>query len=160
MPLTVGEVFDDLPGSSDISRFIVKVVRSPPTPDELDFPLRYVSLAPESSARPQKRRLMHAEPIWDNQHRGENAQSWGSDGLTNDDGRASKRRKIQNPVSNPLFGSDRPMFPSEGLQDGVYNSSQTTVRRLSPRGQIVDYPGSSSRKRMYVILGRDIGLIV
>lgn len=158
--MTVGEVFDDLPGSSDISRFIVKVVRSPLTPDELDFPLRYVSLAPESSARPQKRRLMHTEPIWDNQHRGENAQSWGSNGLTNDDGRASKRRKIQNSVSNPLFGSDRPMFPTEGLQDGVYNSSQTIVGRLSPRGQIVDYPGSSSRKRMYVILGRDKELII
>lgn len=160
MPLTVGEVFDDLPGSTDISRLIVKVVRSPPTPDELGYPLRYVSLAPESSARPQKRRLTHAEPIWDNQQGGEHAQSWGSGGLTNDDGRASKRRKIQNLVPNTPFGSDRPTFPTEGLQDGVYNSSQTTVERLSPRGQIVDYPGSSSRKRMYVIFERNIGLIV
>lgn len=150
MPLTVGEVFDDLPGTSDISRFIVKVVRSPLTADELDFPPRYVSLAPESSARPQKRRLTHAAPIEDNQHGGENAQSWGSDGLTNDDGRASKRRKIQNPVSNPLFASDRPTFKSEDLQNGVYNSSQTAVGRLSPRGEIIHYPGPSSRKCMYV----------
>lgn len=155
MPLTVGEVFDDLPGNTDISRSVVKVVRSPPTPGELENPLRSVSLVPESSARPQKRRLTQlAAASWDNQHRGENAQCWVSDGRINDDGRASKRRKIQNLIPHTSLGSDRPTFPSEGLQDGVYNSSQDSVGRLSPNRQIVDSPRPSSRKRMYAISGR------
>lgn len=148
MPLTVGEVFDDLPGSTDISRSIVKVVRCPPTPDELENPLRFVSLAPESSARPQKRRLTQlAGPTGHNQHGGENEQHWGSDNLIDDDGRASKRRKLQNPISHSMLGLDRPNFPSEGLQDGVYNSSQTSAGRLSPCRQVLDSPRSSLRKQ-------------
>lgn len=158
MPLTVGEVFDDLPGSTDISRSVVKVVRSPPTPGELENPLRFVSLVPESSARPQKRRRSQLAAVsWDNQHRGDNAQCWVSDSRIKDDGRASKRRKIQNLMSHTSLGSDRPTFPSEGLQDGVYNSSQDSVGRLSPKRQIVDSPRPSSRKRMYAILGRVYG---
>lgn len=149
--MTVGEVFDDLPGSTDISRSIVKVVRCPPTPDELENPLRFVSLAPESSARPQKRRLTQfAGATGHNQHGGENEQHWGSDNLIDDDGRASKRRKLQNPISHSMLGLDRPNFPSEGLQDGVYNSSQTSAGRLSPCRQVLDSPRSSLRKRTYV----------
>lgn len=155
MPLTVGEVFDDLSDNTDIVRSIVKVVRAPPTPDELENPLRFISLAPESSARPQKRRVTQVDgPTSDDQHRGERAQRWGSDSLINDDGRASKRRKLQNPISHTAFGSDRPIFSNEGLQDGIYNSSQTFAKRLSPDRQIVGSPRSSLRKRMYIISGR------
>lgn len=153
--MTVGEVFDDLPGGTDISRSIVKVVRCPPTPDELENPLRFVSLAPESSARPQKRRLTQlAGATGHNQHGGENEQHWGSDNLIDDDGRASKRRKLHNPISHSALGLDRPNFSSEGLQDGVYNSSQTSAGRLSPCRQVLDSPRSSLRKRMYVVSGR------
>ena len=155
MPLTVGEVFDDISGNTDISRSIVKVVRSPPTPDVLENPLRSISLAPESSARPQKRSLTRlAGVILDDQHRGENAQRWGSDSLIDDDVRASKRRKLQNPISHTALGSDRPIFSSESLQERVYTSSRTSARRLSPNRQVVDSPRSSSRKRMYVASGR------
>lgn len=149
MPLTVGEVFDDLPANTtDISRSIVKVVRSPPTPEELENPLRFVSLAAESSARPRKRPLTQlAAAVWDSQYPGENAQGWGSDGLIDGNGSASKRRKLQNSVSHTGFGFDRPTFRSEGLQDGVYISSRTSARRLSPNRRVVDSP-RSSRKRM------------
>lgn len=150
MPLTVGEVFDDLPANTtDISRSIVKVVRSPPTPEELENPLRFVSLVAESSARPRKRPLTQlAAAVWDNQYLGENAQGWGSDGLIDGNGRASKRRKLQNSTSHTGFGSDRQMFRCEGLQDGVYVSSRTSAGRLSPNRRIADSPRSSPRKRM------------
>lgn len=155
MPLTVGEVFDDISGNTDISRSIVRVVRSPPTPDELENPLRSISLAPESSARPQKRSLTRLPGVFlDDQHRGENAQRWGSDSLIDDDVRASKRRKLQNLISHTVLGSDRPIFSSESLQERVYTSSRTSARRLSPNRQIIDSPRSSLRKRMYVASGR------
>lgn len=152
--MTVGEVFDDLHDNADISRSIVKVVRSPPTPDELENPLRYVSLAPESSARPQKRRLTQLPAVtWDNRHRGGNVPSWDSDSLVNDDGRTSKRLKLETSSSHAKLGSDRPVFPSEGLQHVVYNSSQTSAGHLSPIRQVVHSPRPSSRKSMYVTSG-------
>lgn len=55
MTTTVGQTFIDRAFGVDISNSIVKVVRFPPTPSELENPLRCASLAPESSARPRKR---------------------------------------------------------------------------------------------------------
>ncbi|MCJ1468330.1 hypothetical protein MMC07_006958 [Pseudocyphellaria aurata] len=148
MPLTVGEVFDDLHDNSDISRSIVKVVRSPPTPDELENPLRYVSLAPESSARPQKRRLTQLPAATlDERHRGGYVSRWDSDSLVNDDGRTSKRLKLEHSSSHAEFGSDRSIFPSEGLQHVVFNSSQTSAGHMSPIRQVADSPRPSSRKK-------------
>ena len=55
MTTTVGQTFIDRACDVDISNSIVKVVRFPPTPSELENPFRCASLAPESSARPRKR---------------------------------------------------------------------------------------------------------
>ena len=56
MTTTVGQTFIDRANGVDISNSIVKVVRFPPTPSELENPFRCASIAPESSARPRKRR--------------------------------------------------------------------------------------------------------
>lgn len=55
MTTTVGQTFVDRACGVDISNSIVKVVRFPPTPSELENPFRCASVAPESSARPRKR---------------------------------------------------------------------------------------------------------
>lgn len=55
-PLTVGELFEN-PAGDDVSKSIVRVVAVPPTLSDLRNPQRFVSLAPDSSARPLKRTL-------------------------------------------------------------------------------------------------------
>ena len=52
--LTVGEAFVE---SQNIADRTVQVVRLPPDHEELNHPLRYASIAPDSSARPQNKRL-------------------------------------------------------------------------------------------------------
>lgn len=104
----VGKVFE--------KRDIVKVVRHPPTPAELQNPLRFVAVAPESSGifplhgplaiepPPTARRMRCDEGT---------LQSPVSEDRTVEDGRAQKRRKIGNSSwQNPsIFDNVDPQQP-------------------------------------------------
>lgn len=148
--LTVGDCFDDRSNSTKIENSIVKAFRFPPTASELDDPLWFAPLAPESSARIQKRRLAHCAPLgWEIRHNGDDAQPGDSDLLTADDSRASKRRKIEHPLLHSVLDPDPSIISHQGFENRVNGASWVPARYLSPALQIADSQESPSRKRKY-----------
>ncbi len=142
--LTVGHVFKE---RGNISDRTVKVVQSPPDPNELRNPQRYDSILPDSSARPRKRSLgqsLHG-PLSSLRDAGYDG-VWGSEPFDSSE-RSSKRQKMQ---TRPFdeFESDRPIRSCENFEEGLYISSQSSARRGSPVHQVDDSQRSPRNKRM------------
>lgn len=143
----VGDIFDDRkPGlNGQVNETsIVKVLRYPPTPKELQNPQRFASLMPESTARPLKR----LPPTFAQNDRFEQDCVGGYDQRRQPNetiGAASKRRRIQNGAYNP----DQPILSSEERGDEFFNSSQPPGTQQST-AQINDSQRSPYKHRTSV----------
>lgn len=142
--LTVGYVFQE---GTNISDRTVKVVQSPPDPNELHNPQRYGSILPESSARPRKRLLglflsAPRNSLHDTAYTG-NREA----GTFEGNGRSHKRQKAHDSRLYSGHDSDRPIHSREGFEDGLYTSSQSSGRHASPVHQVPDSQRSPKKKR-------------
>ena len=145
--LKVGDTFKE---SRDISDRTVKVVRLPPVNTDLSNTGRFSSIAPDSSARPIKRPLgLHAQSIKNSLRDLVNAADWSVKGSRDDDGRPTKRQRIENGGFEDEREYDRPMLSSEGLEEGDYHISSQTRWRSSPVHQVDDSQLSPGRKRTF-----------
>lgn len=144
--LTVGEAFVE---SQNIADRTVKVVRLPPNQEELNHPLRYASIAPDSSARPQNKRL--------EARHGPNArarlleiidtESWVNESTGHGDGRPSKRQKVQDARPRAPFQPDRPLFLDSGGEHRVHRGRESALGRGgSSRGLAEDSQQSPAGK--------------
>lgn len=150
--LTVGEIFEDRARGGDIRNSIVKVARFPPPPGELENPIRFASIDPESSARPRKRPIPPSvPPVWGSLKDSFDSQPWES-GHNTTDQRVNKRIKIETPSAPAGFNSDFPMPSSEVPEDRAYDSLQSFVVQRSPMVQIADSQRSPLRKRTSIVV--------
>ena len=143
--LTVGDAFVE---SQNIADRTVKVVRLPPDRQESNHPLRFASVAPNSSARPQSKRSQAA--------RASNArssladvvgtESWIAETTEHSDGRASKRQKLQDARPKAAYERDPPLFPNEGREHRVHQRPQSLGRHGLPVQLVEDSQRSPGRK--------------
>jgi len=145
--LRVGDTFKE---SRDISDRTVKVVRLPPTERDLGNPERFSSIAPESSARPNKRALgLHAQSVRNSLRDLVNAEDWSARGPRDNQERAAKRQRTDDVRLRGAFDYDRPLLSSEGPEEDVYQRSSQTAWRGSPVHQVDDSQRSPGMKRWW-----------
>ena len=131
--LTVGEVFVE---SQNIADRTVKVVRLPPDQEELNHPLRYASIAPDSSARPQNKRLETRYGLNARNRLSEiiETEVWVTESREHGDGRPSKRQKLQDARPRAALQPDCPPFHGFEGQERVYRRQESALGRAgSPR---------------------------
>ncbi|KAL8788850.1 MAG: hypothetical protein Q9195_007113 [Heterodermia aff. obscurata] len=111
--LAVGEAFKE---SQNIADRTVKVLRLPSGQQELRHnPLRFASIAPTSSARPQKRwQGTQTSDTRDRLREIIDADTWVSESTENIEGRASKRQRLQDVRPRAAHPSERPYLSSTG----------------------------------------------
>ena len=138
--LAVGEAFKE---SQHIADRTVNVVRQPPERQELnDNPLRFASIAPASSACPQKRfQGAYSSGPGTSLRNVIDADSWILESTEHGDNRPFKRQRLQNvgPRSS-AHEIDPPLFPRAGTED------HSTSRRGLSICQVEDSQRASTRK--------------
>jgi hypothetical protein len=147
---TVGQNFIDRACGVDVSNSIVKVVRFPPTESELANPLRYASLAPESSARPRRRTYEEfAESGKTSRGGGEWENGYDYDHLISSSRSANKRQRTEGRATNDIDEFFRPFQSSEVSENvAVQRSWETPVQLESSSVQVTDSQRFPPRKRM------------
>lgn len=144
--LTVGEAFKE---SQNIADRTVKVVRLPPERQELnDNPLRFASIAPASSACPQKR-SQGAYPYspGTNLRNVIDADSWIAESTEHSDDRPFKRQRLQD--VGPRSAAHEiipPPLPRAGTENRMHQRLPSTSRHGSSIRQVEDSQRSSARK--------------
>ncbi|KAG8525368.1 uncharacterized protein KY384_009012 [Bacidia gigantensis] len=119
----IGDVFDDRTSSGDIFTSICKVLRYPSDPVELQNAQRFVSLAPESSARPQKR---PPPPLFNDANRVlPSVETFAGIALDGDTGPSHKRQKIHHEHAHDQRRSQQPGSRNSLLQVLDSQPSQT-----------------------------------
>ena len=144
--LTVGEAFVE---SQNIADRTVKVVRLPPNEEELDNRLRFASIAPDSSARPQNKRLgvRHGLNATSRLSEFVDAENWVIDGAGHGDGRPSKRQKLQDSRPRAACRPDRPISLDSRVEDRVHRRQELALGRGgSPRRLVEDSQQSPAGK--------------
>ena len=149
MTTTVGQTFIDRACGVDISNSIVKVVRFPPTPIELENPFRCASVAPDSSARPRKRGF---EEFAERDPTEVRDVAYGNtfvpEQLTSSQ-RVSKRQRRRNLDINDVGNYLRPIQSSELCEDvASQDSSRTPIVQRTSSIQVNDSQTSPGLKRM------------
>lgn len=157
MTTTVGQTFIDRACGVDISNSIVKVIRFPPTPSELEDPFRCASLAPESSARPRKRGFEEfTEGLQTKLRSAAYANPYGHEQLISSQ-RGNKRQRKQSLNTNDVGNYLTPIQSSEGFENvALQNLSQTSVLQRSSSIQVNDSqrsPGIKSRPSIPSLAG-------
>ncbi len=133
LKFTVGDIFDDRGANLSISNSVVKVVQAQPQRTEEYLSRRYESIAPDSTARPQKRPL------------GSNGRSGGSslreiirpedielEGRSNGYARANKRQRMEGYERNREVDPDRPIISRERDQVEIFSQRSWADRDRSP----------------------------
>ena len=144
--LTVGEAFVE---SQNIADRTVKVVRLPPDQEELNHPLRFASIAPDSSARPQSKRLEARHGLNARSRLSEivDTEIWVTASTGHSDERPSKRQKLQDARPKAAFQPDRPFFLGSGGVDHVHRTQESAFGRGgSPRRLVEDSQQSPGGK--------------
>ncbi len=141
--LRVGHVFKE---TENISDRTVKVVQSPPNPYEQYNSYRYGSILPESSARPRKRLLDQFLPGSRSSPRDVAYDGGWESAPFNSNETSNKRQKTHARQFNEM-NADRVIRSREGFDEGLYISSQSSVRRGSPVHQVDDSQRSPRNKR-------------
>lgn len=144
--LAVGEAFKE---SQHIADRTVKVVRLPPERQELnDNPLRFASIAPASSACPQKRFQGAYSSVPGTSLRNViDAESWIAESTEHGDNRPFKRQRLQD--VGPRSSAREvvpPLFHRAGTEDRMHQRLQSTSRRDSSICQVEDSQRASVRK--------------
>jgi len=140
---TVGDTFDDRDANGNNRLSTVKVLRYPPTAEELNNPQRFSSLLPESSARPKKRPITsHSSNARDRLQHLTSIEDWGTGRL---DG-ANKRQKTQDSLIEGILDPDQPIPSHEGQGVEGHHSSQPSGTQGSVH-QVYDSQRSPPRKR-------------
>ena len=154
--LRVGDTFRE---SRDISDRTVKVVRSPPTEQDLGNPERFASIAPESTARPQKRTHHHEQTVRSRLHDLVNAEDWSVRAPRDGYERAFKRQKTGDASLGDNHGRDQLLPSSEGSGDVIYQTSGLLNSHYAPVHQVDDSQRSPARHRLSPILNLEAKLI-
>ena len=144
--LTVGEAFVE---SQNIADRTVQVVRLPPDHQELNHPLRYASIAPDSSARPQNKRLEARNGLNARNRLSEitETETWATEGRDHGDGRPSKRQKLQDARPRAALQPDRPLFQGFAGEDRGHRRQDSALGRAgSPRRLVEDSQQSHAGK--------------
>lgn len=149
MTTTVGQTFIDRACGVDVSNSIVKVVRFPPTPIELEDPLRCASLAPESSARPRKRGFEEfTECVQTELRDAPYTNTFDPEQLIVSQ-RVSKRQRKRNLGSNDAGNYIIPIQSSEAFENAVSQDPlQTSIIQRSSSIQVNDSQRSPAIKRV------------
>jgi hypothetical protein len=153
MTTTVGQAFIDRAQGVDISNSIVKVVRFPPTPNELENPLRFASLAPESSARPRKRVYEEfIEPVQTNEAGEDQGNGYRPEQLVSSHRGMNKRQRKYGMDVNGIGDPRRPIQSGETFRGlAVQDLSQISALQQSSCVQVTDSQRSPGRKSMLSI---------
>lgn len=148
MTTTVGQAFIDRAQGVDISNSIVKVVRFPPTPSELDNPLRFASLAPESSARPRKRGYEEfIEHFPTDESGGDHGNGYRPEQLVSSHRGNGKRQRKHRLKTNAIGDPHRLIQSGEALEGlALRDSSQISALQQSSCVQVTDSQRSPGRK--------------
>ena len=154
--LAVGEAFKE---SQHIADRTVKVLRLPSARHELpNNPLRFASIAPASSARPQKR--WQGTQTSDARNRLReivDADAWVAETTEHSEGRASKRQRLQDVGSTAAYPCELPRVPSNGTGSRHQQRAQSHIQRDSSI-LVEDSQRSPGRKGMYILLQSAYGL--
>ena len=140
----MGYVFQE---GTNLSDRTVKVVQSPPDPNELHNPQRYGSILPESSARPRKRLLGHSLSAPCNNLHETTYTGAREAGTFEGNGRLNKRQKTHDSRLYGGIDSDSLLVSREGVEESLYVSSQSSGRHASPVQQVLDSQRSPRQKR-------------
>ena len=136
--LIVGETFVDRPGrQADRRDYTVRVERESPDPEDLQNPVRFASLAPESSARPRKRQR--------NSLLGEATTGrYEVNQLLGNYGQGHKRQRLEDLRDERVHDPDRPLLSSERDINMINDASQSSTFVVS------DSQRSPGRDRKYM----------
>ena len=152
----VGDFFDDRGTDGNIRNSILEVHRYPPRPDEIEALQRFSSLAPNSSARPQKRRLELPSQSYVTQNSQilrraiPSIEEWDAE-ATVPYGSASKRQRTHESRPNDAFDAHQGLMRRKDHEV----SSQTAARQESVR-QVVDSQKLPAKKRASTMSGHSI----
>lgn len=148
----VGDLFDDRGTDGNIRNSILEVHRYPPMPDQLETLQRFASLAPTSSARPQKRPLELPSQPYSSQnlrniHREmPSIEVWDGDAEANRPfGTANKRQRTSDSRLERTFDGHQQSRMREEEREGLYHSSQTSGTQGSIH-QVLDSQKSPGKK--------------
>ena len=142
--LTVGEAFVE---SQNIADRTVKVVRLPSDRQDLNNPLRFASIAPDSSARPHGRlRANHTLNARNSLRDIIDTETWIAETTEDSDGRAYKRQKLQGVRPRAAYEPEPSPFLSDGREGRAHQRLQSSGRRGSPVRLVEDSQRSPSRK--------------
>ena len=144
--LRVGEAFRE---SRDISDRTVKVVRLPPTERDLSNPERFASIAPESTARPQKRTHLQQQIVRNSLRDLVNAEDWSVHTPRDGYEPAYKRQKTGDVGLGGNPDRDQPLPSSEGAEEVIFQRSGLRISQHAPAHQVDDSQRSPARKRLY-----------
>ena len=136
----VGDFFDDRGADGNIRNSILEVHRYAPQPSDLEALQRFSSLAPNSTARPQKRRLEQ-----DANRAIPSIEEWDAEAIV-PYGSAAKRQRTHKSGLNRTFDPQQKVATRKEQEAGVYHSSQTSGTQNSVH-QVVDSQKSPGKKR-------------
>ncbi|KAL8822862.1 MAG: hypothetical protein Q9191_006412, partial [Dirinaria sp. TL-2023a] len=142
--LRVGEAFRE---SREISDRTVKVVRLPPTEKDLSNPERFASIAPESTARPQKRTQFQEQIVRNSLLDLVSAEDWSVRAPRDGYERPYKRQRTGEVGSGGNHDRDQPLPSSEGVDEVIYQRSGLRNSQRAPVHQVDDSQRSPARKQ-------------
>ncbi|KAL9034805.1 MAG: hypothetical protein Q9214_006879, partial [Letrouitia sp. 1 TL-2023] len=149
---TVGAYFKDRTDGDNIFNAIVKVYREGPSPTELIPPSRFQSLAPDSVARPPKRRPrppppLFAQAVLDKNGHDPIGESWREDDIPSRRSTAHKRQRLREPNGYHRDDADQPIPSRERAEEHPQESLLRSRGHSPPVHQVDDSQRPLQRRR-------------